>query len=167
MSRVGFIHGLTEAGCEMSVTEYEFTIRPYVTDDREAVAALWRRVFTGGPPWNEPNDMIARKESVQPDLFLVGVLGEQIAGTVLAGFDGVRGWVHHLAVLPEFRRQGIASLLMDRAEEGLVELGCPKLNLQVRGSNAEVIAFYESRGHAVEDVISLGKPLGRWRRDPV
>jgi ribosomal protein S18 acetylase RimI-like enzyme len=56
---------------------------------------------------------------------------------------------------------------MDRAEEGLLELGCPKLNLQVRGSNAEVIAFYESRGHAVEDVISLGKPLGRWRRDPV
>ena len=144
----------------MGVTEYEFTVRPFVTDDREAVAALWRRVFTGDPPWNEPNDMIARKESVQPDLFLVGVLGERVAGTVLAGFDGVRGWVHHLAVLPEFRRKGFASLLMDRAEEGLLELGCPKLNLQVRADNADVVAFYESLGFDMEARISMGKLTG-------
>jgi ribosomal protein S18 acetylase RimI-like enzyme len=160
-------HAFHEAGCEMDMTEYEFTIRPYAAPDREAVVALWRLVFTDDRPWNEPSDVIARKRSVQADLFLVGVLGEQVAGTVLAGFDGVRGWVHHLAVLPELQRKGFASLLMDRAEEGLIELGCPKLNLQVRGSNAEVIAFYESRGHSVEDVISLGKPLGPWRRDPV
>jgi ribosomal protein S18 acetylase RimI-like enzyme len=145
----------------------EFTIRPYVVADQEAVVALWRSVFSGDPPWNEPHDVIARKSSVQSDLFLVGVFEGQVAGTVLAGFDGVRGWVHHLAVLPELRRRGLASLLMDRAEERLLELGCPKLNLQVRGSNTEVIAFYESRGHSIEDVISLGKPLGRWRREPV
>ena len=145
--------------------DHEFTIRPYLAADEDDVVALWRSTFTGDPPWNEPHDVIARKRSVQADLFLVGILGERVVGTVLAGFDGVRGWVHHLAVLSEFRRNGYASLLMDRAEAGLLELGCPKLNLQVRGSNAEVVAFYESRGHRVEDVISLGKPLGRWRRD--
>jgi ribosomal protein S18 acetylase RimI-like enzyme len=146
--------------------EQEFKIRPYRTIDRETVIAIWRSAFAGDPPWNDPKDVIARKESVQPDLFLVGLQGERVVGTVLAGFDGVRGWVHHLAVLPELRRRGFASRLMDRAEEGLLELGCPKLNLQVRRSNAEVIAFYESRGHSIDDVISLGKPLGRWRRDP-
>jgi len=144
----------------------DFAIRSYVEADQDAVVALWRLTFDGDPPWNEPHDVIARKQSVQSDLFLVGVLGERVAGTVLAGFDGVRGWVHHLAVLPELRRRGLAGLLMDRAEQGLLELGCPKLNLQVRRSNAEVVAFYESRGHSVEDVISLGKPLGDWRRDP-
>ena len=145
--------------------EKEFVIRPYLEADQEAVVVLWQSAFAGDPPWNDPKDVITRKESVQPDLFLVGLQGERVVGTVLAGFDGVRGWVHHLVVLPELRRRGFASRLMDRAEEGLLELGCPKLNLQVRRSNAEVIAFYESRGHSIDDVISLGKPLGRWRRD--
>ena len=148
------------------VAKNEFTIRTYLAGDREGVVALWRSAFSGDPPWNEPDDVIARKRSVQADLFFVGVLGECVAGTVLAGFDGVRGWVYHLAVLPELRRRGFAGLLMDRVEEGLLELGCPKLNLQVRRSNPDVIAFYESRGHSIDDVISLGKPLGRWRRDP-
>ena len=147
------------------VSDDEFTIRSYRASDRDAGVSLWRLAFAGDPAWNEPHDVIERKRAVQSELFLVGTLGEHVAGTVLAGFDGVRGWVYHLAVLPEFRRRGFANLLMDRAEADLLELGCPKLNLQVRRSNVDVIAFYESRGHSIEDVISLGKPLGRWRRD--
>jgi ribosomal protein S18 acetylase RimI-like enzyme len=146
------------------MTDHELTIRPYGSDDRDEIVALWRSVFADDPPWNDPYDVIERKQSVQADLFLVGILDDRVAGTVLAGFDGVRGWVHHLAVLPELRRRGIASLLMDRAEESLLALGCPKLNLQVRRSNADVVAFYESREYAIDDVISFGKPLGRWRR---
>ena len=146
-------------------TENDFMIRPYLPADRDAIVSLWQSVFATDPPWNDPHDVIVRKRSVQPDLFLVGVLGESVVGTVLAGFDGVRGWVHHLAVDPALRRQGYAGRLMDRAEQELLDLGCPKLNLQVRRSNADVIAFYENRGHSIDDVISLGKPLGRWRRD--
>jgi len=138
-------------------------IRPFEDADLEAVVVLWREVFAGDPPWNDPIDVVARKKTVQAELFLVGVVGSRVVGTVLAGFDGVRGWVHHLAVAPDHRRQGLAGRLMDRAEAGLLERGCPKLNLQVRGSNRAVIAFYESRGYRVDDVISLGKPLGRWQ----
>ncbi len=143
----------------------EFEIRSYREADREQVVALWRSVFTDGRPWNAPEDIIARKASVQPELFFVGLHGETVAGTVVAGYDGVRGWVHSLAVHPAFRRRGLAGRLMDRAEAGLLELDCPKLNLQVRRSNASVVAFYESRDYAVDDVISLGKALGPWRRD--
>jgi len=146
-------------------TENDFMIRPYLPADRDAIVSLWQSVFETDPPWSDPHDVIVRKRSVQPDLFLVGVLGERVVGTVLAGFDGVRGWVHHLAVVPELRRRGYAGRLMDRAEQVLLDLGCPKLNLQVRRSNADVIAFYKNRGHSIDDVISLGKPLGRWRRD--
>ncbi len=102
------------------MTDHELTIRPYRSDDRDEIVALWRSVFAGDPPWNDPHDVIERKQSVQADLFLVGILDDRVAGTVLAGFDGVRGWVHHLAVLPELRRRGIAGLLMDRAEESLL-----------------------------------------------
>lgn len=134
-------------------------IRVYQDADRAGVIALWRDVFPGEAGWNEPADVIARKQTVQPDLFFVAVHAGQVVGTVLAGFDGVRGWIHKLAVSPGARRNGLASRLMHRAEAGLRELGCAKLNLQVRASNFQVIKFYESLGFDIEDRASLGKPL--------
>lgn len=134
-------------------------IRVYTAADQDGVIALWRQVFPGESGWNEPADVIARKLTVQPDLFFVAVQDRQVVGTVMAGFDGVRGWVHKLAVHPEAQRRGLASRLMHRAEQGLRNLGCAKLNLQVRASNLQVIAFYESLGFSVEDRASLGKPL--------
>ena len=138
------------------------TVREYESRDEQAVVALWQQAFPNDSPWNEPRAVIRRKLSVQPELFLVCEVDGRVVGAVVAGFDGVRGWVHHLAVLSEFRRRGLATRLMRVAEERLAGAGCPKLNLQVRGSNPEVVAFYESLGYAVEDRISLGKPLGQW-----
>ena len=57
------------------------------------------------------------------------------------------------------QRHGIARRMMAQAEDLLRHLGCPKINLQVRSSNAEVIAFYEALGYSVDPVISLGKRL--------
>jgi ribosomal protein S18 acetylase RimI-like enzyme len=135
-------------------------IRPYESKDQAQVVALWNEVFPDDPPWNEPASMIRRKLSVQPELFLVAHVTGEVAGTVLAGFDGVRGWVHHLAVHASYRRQGLASSLMTAAEKGLAALGCPKVNLQVRATNSAVVAFYRSLGYEVEDRASLGKRLG-------
>ena len=135
-------------------------IRPYESKDHAQVVALWNEVFPDDPPWNEPASMIRRKLTVQPELFLVAHVNDHVAGTVLAGFDGVRGWVHHLAVHGSCRRQGIASLLMTTAEKGLGALGCPKVNLQVRVTNSTVVAFYRSLGYQLEDRASLGKRLG-------
>ena len=134
-------------------------IRPFETRDEASTIALWEKVFPGEAPWNAPKQVIARKLTVQADLFFVAVSDAQVVGTVMAGFDGVRGWVHHLAVDPAYRRQGLASQLMQRAEQGLKAMGCAKLNLQVRATNLGVIKFYESLGFDVEDRASLGKPL--------
>ncbi|MCP5149693.1 MAG: GNAT family acetyltransferase [Ectothiorhodospiraceae bacterium] len=136
------------------------TVRPYEGRDEEAVVALWSSVFAGDPPWNEPRAMIRRKLTVQPELFLVAERGGAVVGTVLAGFDGVRGWIHHLAVDPGHRRAGIGGELMRAAEAGLTRLGCPKVNLQVRATNTAVIAFYESLGYDVEERASMGRRLG-------
>jgi len=104
--------------------------------------------------------MIRRKLTVQPELFLVGYVDSRLVATVLAGFDGVRGWIHHLAVHRSHRRQGVARALMVAAEEGLAKLGCPKVNLQVRATNTAVISFYRTLGYSVEERASLGKRLG-------
>jgi ribosomal protein S18 acetylase RimI-like enzyme len=136
------------------------SVRAFRPSDEPAVDALWRTVFPDSPPWNDPNADIRRKLAVQPDLFLVAELDGRVVGTTMAGYDGHRGWVHLVAVSSEARRRGIGRALMEEAERRLAALGCPKLNLQVRGSNRGVVAFYERLGYGVEDRVSLGKRLG-------
>jgi len=136
-----------------------FSIRAFRSADRAELEALWARVFPDDPPMNAPAKLLARKLTVQPELLLVGVVDERLVASVIAGFEGVRGWINHLAVLPEWRRRGFATELVRAAETGLRALGCPKVNLQVRATNRGVIAFYESLGYAVEDRISMGRKL--------
>ena len=134
-------------------------IRPYLESDEAAVAELWREVFPGSPSWNHPETDIQRKLSVQRELFLVATLGSEVVGTAMAGYDGHRGWVYYVAVSPRHRRRGIGTALMNSVEQRLASLGCPKLNLQVRASNHEVVSFYEQLGHKIEERISMGKRL--------
>ncbi len=134
-------------------------IRAFEASDRAALERLWARVFPEDPPWNAPGALIDRKLSVQPELLLVALTGDDLQGAVMAGFDGVRGWIYHLAVAPEARRRGLGTSLVRAAEAGLRALGCPKVNLQVRATNAAVVAFYETLGYAVEARVSLGRRL--------
>lgn len=135
------------------------SVRRFEPADEQGVVALWTEVFADDPPWNEPRAMLARKLARDPALVFVAITGERVVGAVLGGYDGVRGWVYHLAVLPTERRRGIATRLMRVVEAALVDLGCPKLNLQVRATNAAVIGFYRSLGYDLEERASLGKRL--------
>ncbi|MGH3056123.1 MAG: GNAT family acetyltransferase, partial [Gaiellaceae bacterium] len=119
----------------------------------------WGATFPGGAPRNDPRAIIRNKRRVQPELFLVGEVEGRTVATILAGYDGHRGWVYHVAVAAEARRNGYGRAMMAAAEERLRALGCPKLNLQINRFNAEVVAFYEALGYAVEDRISMGKVL--------
>ncbi len=134
------------------------TIRPYQPHDEAAVVQLWHTCELTRP-WNDPYKDIARKLTVQPELFLVGEVNGVVVGVVMGGFDGHRGWVNYLAVAPEHQRQGHATTLMSAVEQRLVALGCPKVNLQVRASNTAVLGFYQSLAFAQDDVVSFGKRL--------
>jgi len=133
-------------------------IRPFQPSDEAAVIALWKACGLVVPQNNPVRD-IARKLRVNPEWFLVGELEGKIVGTCMAGYEGHRGWINYLAVHPDHQRQGLARELMQHAEALLRTAGCPKINLQVRSTNTAVIAFYESIGFAVDDVVSLGKRL--------
>lgn len=134
-------------------------VRSFVAQDRPALERLWSEVFPDDPPANNPAGLIDRKLLVQPELILVAERNAVLVGAIMAGFDGVRGWLHHLAVAKSHRRQGIARLLVQTAESELKRLGCPKVNLQVRATNASVVAFYQSLGYSVEERISMGRRL--------
>ncbi len=135
------------------------TIRPYRDKDSQDVVALWHRCQLVVPS-NDPQTDIRLKIHFQPDLFLVGHnRGGQLLATVMAGYEGHRGWINYLAVAPGQRRQGIGRQMMAAAEARLRALGCPKINLQVRRGNTAVIDFYRRIGFSEDDVVSLGKRL--------
>ena len=133
-------------------------LRSYRAEDEASVIALWHACGLTRP-WNNPQLDIARKLSIQPELFLVGTIAAEVVATAMVGFDGHRGWVNYLAVATSHRKLAIGRALMHEAERLLIERGCPKLNLQVRSTNTDAVAFYRSLGYAQDDVMSLGKRL--------
>jgi ribosomal protein S18 acetylase RimI-like enzyme len=134
-------------------------VRNYLPPDQPSVVALWKKVLPDAAPHNEPVAAIGRKVAAGDGLFFVATIDELVVGTVMGGYDGHRGWIYSLAVLPSHQRRGIGAALVHHIEQALAARGCPKVNLQVRASNSAVVAFYESLGYAVEPRISLGKCL--------
>ena len=133
-------------------------IRPFDPSDEESVVQLWTDCGLVAP-WNNPHRDIQRKLKVQPEMFLVACSDGRIIATVMAGYDGHRGWINYLAVHPHHQRSGIGRRMMDEVESRLRAAGCPKINLQVRSKNAGVIEFYKRIGFKADDVVSLGKRL--------
>ena len=139
----------------------DVTIRPFQSADADQVIALWGEALPSSQPWNDPRQVICRKRHRNDDLFLVGERNGRVVATVIAGYDGVRGWIYSVAVAADCRRQGVGRTILAAAEQAVLAKGCPKINLQVRASNSEVIAFYQHCGYRVEDRASLGKPLSK------
>ncbi len=135
-------------------------LRAYQNDDWQALIDLWQRVFPDDPPHNDPSQVISAKRAVD-DLIFVALEEDSIVGAVMAGYDGHRGWLYAVAVDHPHRRHGIARRLVAHALDALRQLGCIKVNLQIRSDNAQVVAFYESLGFCVEDRISMGLHLRR------
>ena len=134
-------------------------VRAYQDSDRASVIALWNEVFPNPTPHNDPGLVIDQKKQVDDGLFLVACEESKVVGTVMGGYDGHRGWIYTLAVAPCRRRHGVGRSLMKRLEDELRKRGCRKVNLQVRGGNEPVRAFYEQMGFSVEDRVSMGKLL--------
>ncbi|PRY35622.1 GNAT family acetyltransferase [Umezawaea tangerina] len=133
-------------------------IRPFEETDTDAVVALWTEAGVTRP-WNDPVADIRRKTTTQPELFSVAVHDDRVVGTVMAGYDGHRGWIHYLAVAADLRGTGLGRALVERAEAALAALGCPKVQLQVRPDNPGVISLYEHLGYTRYEAVDLGKRL--------
>ena len=133
-------------------------IEPFTPADGPALIELWERCGLTRP-WNDPAKDIDRKLDVQAHMFLVGKIGVRLVGSVMAGYDGHRGWINYLAVCPSVRRMGYGRKLMAHAEGLLYRAGCPKVNLQIRSGNTAAVEFYRRLDYHVDDVVSMGKRL--------
>jgi ribosomal protein S18 acetylase RimI-like enzyme len=137
----------------ITITSYQNTIH------RGQVIALWETVFGYETAHNRPGLVIEKKLQANDGLFFLAVSGDTVVGTLMAGYDGHRGWIYSVAVSPSHRRRGIGSNLVSHAEGALIARGCVKINLQIMEGNESVSGFYSSLGFSVEKRISMGKPI--------
>ena len=126
---------------------------------RAQVVALWQEAFGYDTAHNLPTLAIDKKLAVNDGLFFVATDKKAVIGSILAGYDGHRGWLYSVAVRTDYRRQGLGASLVRHAEQALTALGCMKINLQITGGNDAVVGFYEALGYAVEPRISMGKKI--------
>ena len=127
-----------------------FLIRPMEIADYDAALALWRN--TPGIGLNAVDDSRAGIEKYlqrNPGTSFVAVGDGVIAGTILAGHDGRRGFLCHACVAGEARRRGVGTRLAQHALAALRREGISKVALVVFGNNGDGNAFWEKMGMAV------------------
>jgi N-acetylglutamate synthase len=125
-------------------------IAPFVIDDWNEALPLWRAAgFRIGAA--ETRDGVARYLERNPGLGMVARVDGVLAGTVLAGHDGRRGYLHHVAVAAPFRRRGLGVRMVERALQALRAAGMERVHLFVQRDNAEGLAFWRAAGWGVRD----------------
>ena len=134
-------------------------ISEYRDEHFVGVEALWQEAFPNDAPWNKASTAIAEKMRFQPDLMLVALEGVGVVGSVMAGYEGHRGWISRIAVLRAHRHKRIGQALLFEAEKRPAALGCIKVNLQVLETNSAVVRFYEEAGYEIEPRVSMSKRL--------
>ncbi len=139
-----------------------YTLRTFrFPEDYEAVYRLWAQAGPGIQlRVSDSRAEIAKKVAHAPDLFVVAETPTgEIIGAVMAGFDGRRGLIYHLAVAQAYRRQGIGRALMEEIEARLRARGCLRAYLMVVPGHDDVLTFYRNLGWENLPVITLAKNL--------
>jgi len=135
-------------------------LRDFNWEDWPQVLALWQSAGSGiHLGRSDSPDEILKKQQHDPDLFLLAEGEGEIIGAVLGGYDGRRGIVYHLAVVPERRREGVGRSLMRELERRMAARGCVKSYLLATPDNLEAVAFYRRLGWDVMDMVLMGKEL--------
>ncbi|CAL9636850.1 GNAT family N-acetyltransferase [Streptomyces sp. enrichment culture] len=132
----------------------DLRIRAAVPADLDSVLAFWKTAAEG-TSISDDRAGVERLVARDPGALLLAERGGELVGTVIAGFDGWRCHLYRLAVYPERRRQGIASVLLAAAEERFVRLGGRRADAMVLVRNETAHHAWRAAGYGPEE---------HWRR---
>jgi GNAT superfamily N-acetyltransferase len=132
-------------------------VREYRAGDGDALRSLWRAV--GFRSLGDDDESLRTFTQRNPGTLLVAVQGGSVVGSAMGAWDGRRGWIYHVAALPEQRRTGLATRLVRQVEERLGSLGCRKVNVIVRDDNEAGAAFWEELGYTAAPARQMGREL--------
>lgn len=119
-------------------------------NDYPAVRALWEESGLEIRPGDSEIEVKMKIER-DPDLFIVAEENGKIVGTVMGAWDGRRGWIYHLGVLPAFQRKGVASAMVEEVERRMTKKGVLKVNAIVYRTNHKSLAFFRKAGYVIDD----------------
>lgn len=132
-------------------------IRTMKLEDYEDVLNLWKSCNISLSQSDEKEQIVIFLKS-NPHTSLVGVLNNKIIASVLGGYDGRRGIVHHLAVDVNYQHNGYGTIILNHLEETFKKMGVIKINFWVKKDNLKVLSFYERMSYNVrEDIITMSK----------
>jgi ribosomal protein S18 acetylase RimI-like enzyme len=140
------------------MTKHPFDLEPMQAADHAAVLALWNSCK--GVWASETPEEFARILARNPGLCPIARVGGELAGAVLCGHDGRRGYLYHLGVLPEFRRLGIATALVDHCLRELARLGLTRCTIfLIRGNDAGEAFWRKSGWRERTDLVAFARDL--------
>lgn len=134
-------------------------ITTYRSEHFSGVETLWSEAFPNDAPWNAAATSLAEKLRFQPDLMLVALDESRVVSSVMAGYEGHRGWISRIAVAKPHRKQGIGRELIAEAESPPCRPQLHQSEFTGGGSNAATVEFYERAGYRIEPRISMSKRL--------
>ena len=132
-------------------------IRPVTIDDYDAIYELWnyteqtRRALN---PVDDSREGIERYLRRNPSTCFLACSNDKLIGIILSGHDGRRGLIHHLCVHQDHRHEGVAALLLKKAEEALEKEGISKVFCVVYKDNDGANAFWENCGYTLRNNIN-------------
>ncbi len=134
-------------------------IRRLTLEDYGSLVILWEK---SGLPYRsrgrDSKDAIQKQMEESPDFFLGAFLEGELVGCVIASFDGRKGWINRVAVLPEHRRKGIGRKLISAAEEVLKKKGARIIGVLIFESNTSSLNLFKELGYtASRDIVYLSK----------
>jgi ribosomal protein S18 acetylase RimI-like enzyme len=138
-----------------------FTVKSAAADDEQAVVALWRACDLVAP-YNDPlaDFRFAKAGPCSDVLVAVDDIGD-VAGSVMVGHDGHRGWLYYVASRPTSRSKGVGRRMVQAAVDWLRQRGIAKAQLLIRETNTEVVSFYEHLGFEVAPRVVMSRWLGK------
>ena len=125
-------------------------IEKFTMESYEDIVDLWRKsgISVGS---TDTRDEIERMLQRNPELFLIGKVDNKVIGVVMGGFDGRRGYVHHLAIDPDYQRKGFGTMIMDDIIKKFRKIGVHKVHLFIEKYNKELVEFYKNLGWEIRD----------------
>ena len=136
-------------------------IRPMVMRDYAAVRKLWENCEGIGLNDADRPEALRRYLARNPGMSFVGRHADRVVGTVLCGHDSRRGYLNHLVVHPQFRRQGLARQLVSHCLAALEKDGITKCHLFIFNSNQTGQRFWRRIGWELRDDLAVASRVLR------
>ncbi len=137
------------------VADDVIAMRPLSLDHYDTVFTLWKECEGIGLSQADSRESIQGYLERNPNMSFVATSGDAVVGAVLCGHDGRRGYIHHLAVHPNYRRRALGRRLVQHSLAGLARDGIQKCHLFIMNHNQAGIAFWKSVGWTPRNDISV------------